>query len=158
MWEAPLHIVVVSGTGISFTPLNAFDCALMDAGIANYNHIKVSSILPAGALLMNINDVIMPIEGSLLPGVISECRGKKGETVIAILAMAHNKDVSKPGLFYELTCKNVDIEDAKLGAARMLQEAMLARAWEPQSIIVKSAHLTITDKFGCAVVMAVLLP
>ena len=35
-----------SGSGISQYSLNSFDCALLNAGMGNYNLVKVSSILP----------------------------------------------------------------------------------------------------------------
>ena len=42
--------IVVAGTfGRGKTPLSAFDDELFEAGVANYNLIKLSSIIPAGA-------------------------------------------------------------------------------------------------------------
>jgi arginine decarboxylase len=44
-----LEIQVTTGTGEGPTPLAAFDAALLDAGVANYNLILLSSVIPAGA-------------------------------------------------------------------------------------------------------------
>lgn len=41
-----MKIIVTSGTGKGLTPLAAFDAALFDAGISEYNLIKLSSIIP----------------------------------------------------------------------------------------------------------------
>jgi arginine decarboxylase len=41
-------ITVTAGTGEGPTPLAAFDAALLNAGVANYNLICLSSIIPAG--------------------------------------------------------------------------------------------------------------
>ncbi len=44
-----MKIIVTWGTGEGPTKLAAFDSALMSAGIANYNLIKLSSIIPPGS-------------------------------------------------------------------------------------------------------------
>ena len=44
-----MRIIVTAGTGQGPTTLSAFDAALLDAGIANYNLITLSSIIPPGA-------------------------------------------------------------------------------------------------------------
>jgi arginine decarboxylase len=43
-----LNVLIVSGVGHGETTLSAFDAALAEAGIHNFNIIKVSSILPRG--------------------------------------------------------------------------------------------------------------
>lgn len=43
-----LNVLIVSGIGAGETTLSAFDAALAEAGIHNFNLIKVSSILPRG--------------------------------------------------------------------------------------------------------------
>lgn len=45
-------LLVTSGTGEAATELAAFDRALLDAGIANYNLIRLSSVIPAGSMVM----------------------------------------------------------------------------------------------------------
>lgn len=42
------HYTLVGGSGEGATRLNAFDAALLDAGVGNTNLIKLSSILPPG--------------------------------------------------------------------------------------------------------------
>ncbi len=44
-----MQIVVTSGTGEGPTPLAAFDAALLSAGVANYNLIYLSSVIPPGS-------------------------------------------------------------------------------------------------------------
>ena len=41
-----ITISITTGTGEGPTPLAAFDCALLDAGVANYNLIPLSSVIP----------------------------------------------------------------------------------------------------------------
>lgn len=51
MLRVPRKFDLVVGRGEGTTPLNAFDAALLDAGIGNLNLVRVSSILPPGAQL-----------------------------------------------------------------------------------------------------------
>lgn len=44
-----MEIVVTGALGRGKTPLSAFDDALFEVGVANYNLIKLSSIIPVGA-------------------------------------------------------------------------------------------------------------
>lgn len=44
-------ITITSGVGSGDTSLAAFDAALWEAGIANYNLIKLSSIIPKGSIV-----------------------------------------------------------------------------------------------------------
>lgn len=44
-------ITVATGTGEGPTPPAAFDAALMSAGVANYNLIYLSSVIPAGSVV-----------------------------------------------------------------------------------------------------------
>lgn len=46
-----LEIYVTTGTGHASTPLAAFDHALFEAGIGNYNLIVLSSVIPIGAIV-----------------------------------------------------------------------------------------------------------
>lgn len=44
-----MEICVTKGYGTGHTELSAFDSALHDAGIANYNLIRLSSVIPVGS-------------------------------------------------------------------------------------------------------------
>jgi arginine decarboxylase len=44
-------IVLAQGLGSGPTPLAAFDAALLDAGVANYNLIVLSSVIPPGSVI-----------------------------------------------------------------------------------------------------------
>jgi len=50
-------IQVSSGTGKAHTKLAAFDAALHEAGVANYNLIRLSSIIPAGSEVKVVKQV-----------------------------------------------------------------------------------------------------
>jgi len=46
-----MKITITTGTGEGPTPLGAFDAALLAAGVANYNLIPLSSVIPAGSVV-----------------------------------------------------------------------------------------------------------
>lgn len=50
-----MDIYVISAFGTGATPLSAFDKALQKAGVANYNLITLSSIVPKGARIIKAN-------------------------------------------------------------------------------------------------------
>lgn len=62
MTGSGLDIVVSTGTGRGPTELAAFDGALHDAGVAHFNLIRLSSLIPPGSRLVT-RDVPGPLEG-----------------------------------------------------------------------------------------------
>lgn len=81
---------VVSGVGLSKTSkLNAFDNALIAAGISQCNLVPVSSILPVGAQQINPTN-IKP--GTITFTVLARMDGNTGETISAGLGWAHCTD------------------------------------------------------------------
>lgn len=80
-------------------PLNAFDGALLNSGIGNTNLVKMSSIIPPGALL--IDPLPIPY-GALVPvAYASITSSMKGQTISAAVAAAFPEDQSMPGLIME---------------------------------------------------------
>jgi arginine decarboxylase len=47
--EAQVEIRIVTGRGVGATRLSAFDAALWDAGLGDYNLIYLSSVIPSGS-------------------------------------------------------------------------------------------------------------
>ncbi len=66
----PTKYFVTSGSGKSDSPINAFDLALKNAGIAQCNLVPVSSIIPSNAKRVEFVD--------LPPGKITHCVMAKG--------------------------------------------------------------------------------
>ncbi|MCB9820116.1 pyruvoyl-dependent arginine decarboxylase [Candidatus Nomurabacteria bacterium] len=58
-----MNIYLTKGTGDGPTTLSAFDSALNDAGIANYNLLKLSSVIPPGSTILRPKEHEMPIDG-----------------------------------------------------------------------------------------------
>ena len=86
----PKRYFVTSGKAVSgVSDLNAFDLALMSAGISEQNLVAVSSVIPEGS------EKIDPVEigmGAVTHCVISQMRGKSEEVISAGIAYAYRKD------------------------------------------------------------------
>ncbi len=80
----PRYFFVTSGKALSpISRLNAFDEALMKAGIAQCNLVPVSSILPADAVEVNY----IPITpGAIVFTILARIEGGPGETISAGVA------------------------------------------------------------------------
>jgi len=71
-------LLVTGGTGHASTELAAFDAALIDAGIANVNLIRLSSVIPAGATVLEKRpDLPMREWGWRLYVVLAEQRASR---------------------------------------------------------------------------------
>jgi len=94
--ELPTRIILTSGIGIGSTKLNAFDNALLNAGIGNFNLLSVSSIIPPKAKIIYLTkdnrEKLLPEIGSIVPIVYSCVYGEKlGERIVAILTLVFLK-------------------------------------------------------------------
>jgi arginine decarboxylase len=63
--NSEMKIFVTSGIGTGPTTLSAFDAALNHAGIANYNLIRLSSVIPPKATIIS---QATPIPRDIMPG------------------------------------------------------------------------------------------
>lgn len=73
-----MEIYVASGKGFGKTPLSAFDAALQDAGISNYNLLILSSVIPPASQLISKKFITNPKEyGQRLYIVKAEIRSRE---------------------------------------------------------------------------------
>lgn len=110
-----------AGVGVSAFELVAFDRALRQAGFADYNLLRVSSILPAGVQYRPAID--LP-KGSLVPvayGVFSS--SEEGRTIAAAVSLAFPQDPEEIGVIMEAEGYMSEQEARELVAA-MAEEAM----------------------------------
>mgnify|MGYP002515463308 CR=1 FL=1 len=86
----PTKFYTVRGSAISTTSdLNAFDKALIKAGIGEQNLVSVSSVIPEGAVRIPYKQLTM---GAVTHCVLAQMRGCEGETIAAGIAYAFRKD------------------------------------------------------------------
>lgn len=122
-----LNIHLASGTGEGPTPLAAFDAALMDAGVANYNLLRLSSVIPPNARIVRAKHRMLPDDyGRRLYLVMSQIRqSQPGQHAHAGIGWVQEGDGSRD-LFVELHDADRDRLDddlnATLGAMRLSRD------------------------------------
>lgn len=85
-----MNIAITSGKSEGPTKLNAFDNALLDAGIGNVNLIEVSSIVPPGAKIIPLPKFEV---GSMVKCVLAKkISERKDDLISASVAVAMSKD------------------------------------------------------------------
>jgi arginine decarboxylase len=90
MQLVPKKFFITSGKATSdVSGLNAFDRALIAAGIGEQNLVAVSSVIPAGSEMIKPAEIPM---GAVTHCVISQMRGKSEEYISAGIAYAFRKD------------------------------------------------------------------
>ncbi|MDQ7819431.1 MAG: arginine decarboxylase, pyruvoyl-dependent [Armatimonadota bacterium] len=152
MWVRPQAVSVVAGRGEGLTELTAFDRALMDAGIANMNFLRVSSILPAGV-------TVIPVPrfppGILAPAVYARRTSHTpGERIAAAVGLGFSRD--SYGVIMEFQHSGT-AENAEAVVRRMVEEAMAVRDLPVDDIRVASAE-HVVQRIGCVVAAVVFWP
>ena len=149
-----MKISITWGSGEGKTEMGAFDAALFDAGIGNYNLIQMSSVIPEGAEIV-IGRIKRNDEehGHKLYCVIAKCiETKKGKTASAGIGwVIDNK--SKKGLFAE-HCAASESELSEL-IKKTLETFARTRGWKDAKISYRTHSAACRGKPVCAVVCAV---
>jgi arginine decarboxylase len=135
------------------TLLNAFDNALLAAGLGNINLIKVSSIVPPDVEIVELPK-IKP--GALVPTAYAAMTSDvPGQTVAAAVGYALPDDPAKPGVIMEYH-DLADRRTAERSIRAMLEEAFRVRGEIIRELKVFVAEHTV-ERIGCAVAAVALL-
>ncbi|MHB9024318.1 MAG: pyruvoyl-dependent arginine decarboxylase [Armatimonadota bacterium] len=139
-----------AGHAEGVTELNAFDNALLNAGIGNLNLIKLSSIVPADVEIIHERLDIQP--GSLVPTVYTvKTSDTPGDVVAAAVGIGLRRDGH--GMIFENTGGSRDaVEDT---VRRMVREGFAQRGLELDELLVFSSEHKV-ERIGCAVAAVVL--
>lgn len=143
MLPTPKTYSLVSGAAEGETPLTAFDQALLAAGIGNLNLLKVSSILPPGAVFTR--ELRIP-PGSLLPVAYATLTSAvPGDLIAAAVAIGHSPDTH--GVIMETSghFTRAEIEER---IRAMVQEAFAARNLPLVKIEVAAVDHRV-ERLGC---------
>lgn len=123
MLPIPVRFTLGAGQGEAGTPLNAFDAALLAAGMGNLNLLRVSSILPPGAVHTEKLDIP---HGMLVPTAYATLASQQpGQQIAAAVAVGIPAD-SGCGVIMECSdyCSKKEIEERIIG---MVQAAFVMR-------------------------------
>ncbi|MCL6583591.1 MAG: arginine decarboxylase, pyruvoyl-dependent [bacterium] len=129
--KTPTKYFFVAGASEGYSPLNAFDGALLDAGIGNVNLVKMSSIVPPRCT--KISPCTIPA-GSLVPVAYASISSDiKDEYISAAVAAAFPVDPDYPGLIMEYSAqgRKQDIENI---VRHMAEQGMMMRQKEIREI------------------------
>lgn len=151
MIKTPTKFWFVSGHSEGLTPLNAFDLALMDAGIGNVNLIKMSSICPPNCQEVPVQ--VIP-QGSLVPVAYSSITSSRiGEKISSAVAIAFPEDENHCGLIMEYSAASSKA-NVEAQVRLMAQEGMEKRGKqirEIKSISTEHFVLSIGASFAAVV-------
>lgn len=99
MVATPNIYKLVKGAGEGNMPLNAFDLALLNAGVGDTNLVRMSSIVPPGA--EEVGDIVLP-KGGLIPIAYATLSSSTpGEVLSAAIAIGIPEDPTEPGVIME---------------------------------------------------------
>ena len=118
----PKNFCLVSGKSEGVTELNAFDNALLDAGIGNANLIKVTSIIPAGCTFRKKPKRFL--KGEFIPVVYAEkISSKKGMRIAAALGVGTAPD----GFGVVVEAKGATIDEVEKDIEKKIKAAFKIR-------------------------------
>ncbi len=101
MVQTPNIYSLVRGAAEGRTRLNAFDKALLEAGVGDTNLMRMSSILPPGAEQVKVSEMVLP-KGGLVPLAYATIDGTTpGQMISAAIAVGIPEDDSEQGVIME---------------------------------------------------------
>jgi len=152
MWQLPKAISVVAGHGEGGTELNAFDRALQDAGAADLNFLRVTSILPPGARIIEL-PAYPP--GILMPAVYARvASARAGDRICAAIGVGVARE--HHGVIMEHT-GHTSRDEAERVVREMVVEGFRMRGLPLDEVVVAVAEHTV-ERAGCAVALALFWP
>jgi arginine decarboxylase len=146
-----MKVSITSGKAEGPSKLNAFDNALLAAGIGDVNLIKVSSIIPTGAEIVELPQ--FPA-GKMVNTVLSYVSSsREGDQLCAVIAVAISDEL---GCVVEHGGINQDPEKVKGEALDMVNSMMRIRGLEIKDIIIKCQEHQVKNQ-GAAIAAVVYL-
>jgi arginine decarboxylase len=152
MWQLPKAVTLAAGHGEGGSELNAFDRALQNAGVADMNFLRVTSIFPRGARVIELPPYPA---GVLMPAVFARMTsGRPGDRISAAIGVGISRD--SHGVIME-HAGVLSRADAEQTVRRMVAEAFENRRLTVHEVLVAAAEHTV-ERAGCAVAIALLWP
>ncbi|MFO7798181.1 pyruvoyl-dependent arginine decarboxylase [Rhodohalobacter sp.] len=101
MVKTPNIYTLVKGASEGRTSLNAFDKALLNAGVGDTNLMRMSSILPPAAEQVDVQEISLP-KGGLIPLAYATIDSSTpGQLISASIAVGIPEDEREPGVIME---------------------------------------------------------
>ncbi len=158
MWFDTKKILLTSGVASAPHALNAFDNALRNAGIADFNLIKVSSIVPKGVPVevMDVRPQLIEGHGLLVPSIYEApvCSGDSTSVLSAAVGVGIPHDRGAGVIFVASGQKpRLEIEDT---LKEMIDEGMARlRNIRNYEVLIESTETRLGVIPTCALAAAV---
>lgn len=155
MWFETKRVYLTAGTAAGLTPLNAFDNSLVAAGIAHFNLIRVSSIVPAGVPVEHLRSgsVIVDGEGRMAPTIYETIMSSdRGCEIASAVGVAVPRDQARCAVVFTYSGP-VSRNQAEQRVSDMVTESMQVRGCTEYDIVVKAAS-AIVEKENTMVLSA----
>jgi arginine decarboxylase len=150
MLITPVSYTLAVGAAAGPTSMNAFDNALLAAGIGNMNLLKVSSILPPGAKFVETLEIA---PGSLVPTAYCTWTSEvPGEHIAAAVGVGLSRDSFGVIMEFAGTGRR---EQAEAEVSRMLEEAFQQRQMKLHEVRTRGVDYQVRT-LGSVVAAAVL--
>ncbi|GIW09471.1 MAG: pyruvoyl-dependent arginine decarboxylase [Dehalococcoidia bacterium] len=152
MWRVPEYYWITAGAAEGGSELNAFDNALLAAGVGNLNLIRVSSILPRGARRMEGRPEHL-VEGTLTPAVYSVAESSTpGQLIASCVGVGRSAD--QYGVIFE-HAGAMTAGEAEAIVRRQIEEAFARRGLALHELVLKSCEHCV-ERYGCTVAAVML--
>ena len=151
-----MDIEIVWGTGEGQTGLSAFDTALNEGGIHNYNLVPLSSVIPEGATIDLVGNHTQEWDiGELVAVILAENESLvQGETIAAGLGWA---TAEEGGIFFEGSGESAEnVENKIIKGIKTAKETRDSWSWN-EGIETKVVEHTV-DQSGAVIVSAIYRP
>lgn len=149
----PKYYKIVSGSGESKFPLVAFDKALHNANIGDFNLVKVSSILPAHCMY---SEEITLTPGSVIYAAYASITIKNEENGQTAVAVAIPENSEENGVIFETSSKE-KLENCELLVENMCNEAMKERNRKIKIIETSSQKISAQNDMFVSAISAVVM-
>ncbi len=137
LFPKPKRFFLCAGAAEGYTELNAFDCALLKAGVGNTNLIRISSILPPRTVEVESLELE---PGSFVPIAYAYIGSPTPQEMIAAgVAIAVPVDRTLPGVIMEYSARG-QAEDVERIVRSMAAEALKRRGYEIAEILSTSVQ------------------
>lgn len=155
MVEVPNIYQITSGKGVGDHCLAAFDAALIEAGIGNFNLVRISSIIPPFCRFRSGSvhkDLGVPY-GALLPVAYGSISSAQPGVISAAVAIGHYRN-SSPGLIMEYSGR-CSVRESEIQVEAMVREGFRNRGFDLNDLHIESVEYVVKAGESGAVIAAV---
>src|SRR6185295_4595230 len=157
MWFDTTKVFLTAGVGTGGQALNAFDKALRDARIADFNLIRVTSIVPPGIPVYHLPSGLEPIKGQglLIPTIYEAISSKRaGRQISAAVGIGITIPAAKgAGIIFTYSCFGSK-KKAEDTVREMVAEGMRAKGYLKHRCEISAASAIVGKDWTCVMASA----